>query len=270
SHDSTMRDIRNRRMMPERFAPIHVRQMHLDHWNTHGLDGVANRNAGVRVCARIDQEYVALAARLLNSIDDPAFAVRLKRLNPHFKLASQVLEFLVDIGQAGSAVDFRFAFAEEIQVGSMDHQHGHQPAGAARCCRASRLPGFGHHLPRSLLAFIEPHPQHDCKRGRRMLSTGQSSPESSWPALSASWYTSRRGKPVSRATTALACLSPRPASRSTSSASRTSIVTSTVSAAPPVLDISGAPATMIVISPSAGVVRNRRSSSPSVPRIVLS
>src|SRR5208282_951274 len=149
SHDSTMRDIRNRRMMPERFAPIHVRQMHLDHWNTHGLDGVANRNAGVRVCARIDQEYVALAARLLNSIDDPAFAVRLKRLNPHFKLASQVLEFLVDISQAGSAIDFRLAFAEKIQVGSMDHQHGHWPARAARYCRTSRLPGFGHHLPRS-------------------------------------------------------------------------------------------------------------------------
>src|SRR5208282_3728502 len=116
SHDSTMRDIRNRRMMPERLAPIHVRQMHFDHRNTHGLYRVANRNAGVRVRAGVNQQYVALAARLLNSIDDSAFAVRLKRLNPHFKLASQVLEFLVDIGQAGSAVDFRFAFAEEIQV----------------------------------------------------------------------------------------------------------------------------------------------------------
>ena len=71
----------------------------------------------------IDQQYVTLAARILNPIDDPAFAVRLKRLDLHFKFASQPLQFLVDIGQAGSAVNFGFAFAEQIKVGSMNHQH---------------------------------------------------------------------------------------------------------------------------------------------------
>src|SRR5208282_5280979 len=117
---------------------------------THGLDGVANRNAGVRVCARIDQEYVALAARLLNSIDDPAFAVRLKRLNLHLKFASQLLEFLVDISQAGAAVNLWLAFAEQIQVWSMDHQHRNRAARAARYDLTSRLPAFGpHHHPRS-------------------------------------------------------------------------------------------------------------------------
>src|ERR1035437_6223421 len=47
-------------------------------------------------------------------------------------------------------------------------------------------------IPAPLLAFIEPHPRCDCKRGHRMLSTGQSSLESSERDLRAFWYTSRR------------------------------------------------------------------------------
>src|ERR1700687_4908151 len=83
SHDSAMRDIGNRRMMPKRLAPIDVGEMYLDHPNAQRRDRVANRNAGVRVCAWIDQQYVALAARFLDPIDDPALAVRLKRLDLH-------------------------------------------------------------------------------------------------------------------------------------------------------------------------------------------
>ena len=74
----------------------------------------------MRVCARVDQQYVTFAASLLNSIDDPAFAVRLKRLNLHFEFASQLLQFLVDISEAGPAIDFGLAFPEQIKVGSMD------------------------------------------------------------------------------------------------------------------------------------------------------
>src|SRR5271154_2525475 len=55
SHDAAVRDIRNRRMMAERLAPIHVGQMHFDNRDIHGRDRVANRDAGMRVGARINQ-----------------------------------------------------------------------------------------------------------------------------------------------------------------------------------------------------------------------
>src|SRR5271166_1684461 len=136
--------------MPKRLPPIHIGKMHFDHWDVDGRDRVANCNAGMGVCAWIDQQYVALAARLLNSVDDPTLAVRLKRLNLHFEFASQLLELLVDISQAGSAVNLGLSFAKQIKVRSMNDQHRYRATPAALRSLITHLRSFSpRHHPRT-------------------------------------------------------------------------------------------------------------------------
>src|SRR6266446_2254079 len=171
AHDTAVRHVGNRRMMPERLAPVHVRQMNFDHRDFDGQNRVANRNAGMCVRAGVQQQYVALAARILDSIHDRALAVGLERLDFHFKFASQLLKFLVDIGEAGMTVNVRLSFSEQIQVGSMHDQHrdwiARRFAGQAFRLRANRPL----HHPHTAPIRIEPHGESDCKRADRYEST---------------------------------------------------------------------------------------------------
>src|SRR5581483_12294054 len=98
--------------MAKRLAAVHVREMNFDRRQAGGGDRVADRNAGVRVSRRIDQQGAGASARTLDTVNDRAFTVGLEGFHLKSELAAQLLKRAVDIVQPRTPVDFRLAFTK--------------------------------------------------------------------------------------------------------------------------------------------------------------
>src|SRR3546814_1948082 len=92
--------------------------MYFDKRNFDGGKRIAQRNAGVRICCRIDDDEIGLIlACRLYTVDEFAFVIALEgdAMRPAF--CCQVCKMLIDICQCLPSVDFWLACAEQIQIG---------------------------------------------------------------------------------------------------------------------------------------------------------
>ena len=124
--------------MPELLARVDVGEMDFDHRQIAGGDGIAQRDAGVRVTGGVDHDgNVRRAGGILNPRHQFAFVVGLAELNLRapFRLRAHGS---FDFRQCGGAVNFRLPLAEQVQVRAVEEKEFSR--GKTNCCaRGSQL-----------------------------------------------------------------------------------------------------------------------------------
>ena len=97
--------------------------MDLDERDGDRRDGVAQRNAGVRVGRRIDDDEAdTLAACGVDALDQGALVVALEGLELDARSFRPARQRTVDVGQRRCAIVLRFTCAEQVQVRPMNDQ----------------------------------------------------------------------------------------------------------------------------------------------------
>src|SRR5438309_7190213 len=115
--DDPDRDVREIGMPAERLAGVRVGQVHFDERHTGAEDGVAQRDAGVRERARIDDhECHGFGAGPMDAIDQLVFGVTLERDQLVPELAGHRRRALLNRLERVVAVYGRFPGAEQIEV----------------------------------------------------------------------------------------------------------------------------------------------------------
>ena len=115
--------LRNRfdeRDLAEVIAALRFREMHLDRTDLHRLDRIVDRDRGVSIGRRVDDERVELAAALLNPIDNHALVVRLTHLHRRAARLRNALDERDKIRIRPVTINLRLANAEKnANVGSI-------------------------------------------------------------------------------------------------------------------------------------------------------
>ena len=127
--------------LSERFAGVDVGNVDFDRGDCHRLERVQNRNACVGVSRGVNHNPVKLTVGFLDFVNNVALVVRLEALHLTVELFRpfpyQRKEHLVSL----SAVDFRLANAEHIDIGPVDYQNVfHCNSSKIRRTTASTLP----------------------------------------------------------------------------------------------------------------------------------
>ena len=124
SADNAVGEIGQVGMLAEFFTRMHIRQVNLDECYLRREEGIANRDAGVGIGRRVDDDEVDLVGPgLLDAIDDVALAVRLEGLQLYMLLLCKADQIPIDLGERIGAIDFRLACAEQVQIGAMYDQN---------------------------------------------------------------------------------------------------------------------------------------------------
>jgi hypothetical protein len=104
-------------MVSKGFTPVHVRDMDLDKWNAHRGECVAYGHAGMGEGCRVDQDEGHTGfASLMNPVDHDPFVVGLETVDRYPMLAGTAPEHVVNVSQAGAAINIRLALSQAIQV----------------------------------------------------------------------------------------------------------------------------------------------------------
>ena len=80
THNYRLRLVAKIAMMPKHLPLVRITDMTLDKRNIHTGERISNPNARMCVRAWIDHDSVDVAPRLVNTVDDGAFVVRLEAL----------------------------------------------------------------------------------------------------------------------------------------------------------------------------------------------
>ena len=88
----------------------------LDKFDKIGLDGIQKSDAGVRVCAGVDDDAIDSAKGLLNLVDQNALVVALEYFHLHVQRLRGVFDAGDKVGIGFRAVDARLTQAEHVQV----------------------------------------------------------------------------------------------------------------------------------------------------------
>jgi hypothetical protein len=124
SANNAVGEIGEVRMLAEFFARTHIRQMDFNECYLRREECIANRDAGVGIGRRVDDDEVDLVGPgLLDAIDDVALAVRLEGLQRDTLLLCKSNQIQVDLGERIGTIDFRLARAEQVQIGAMYDQN---------------------------------------------------------------------------------------------------------------------------------------------------
>ena len=95
---------------------VAVADMHFDHRERHGLDGIVQRHAVLREAGWIQQCAVRRIDVLVEKVNELAFVIRLEGDDLGAEFLAQLLELLQYLGERGGAVDMRLAPAEQVQI----------------------------------------------------------------------------------------------------------------------------------------------------------
>src|SRR6185437_12811401 len=119
AHD-TNRGRRKNEVMTLRLTRVHVGQMHFDERHRYGGECIAQRDARMRVRARVDKRSVGDAAQLLDSGHQIAFTVGLKKIQCRANLTAYSRETVLDLGKRLAPVDTGLANTEHIEIRAVD------------------------------------------------------------------------------------------------------------------------------------------------------
>ena len=108
--------------MPETLAGVDVADMHFDGRDFHRDQRVVQRDRGVRIAAGIDDDADRLLRmRLVDEIDQLAFAVGLPAIGLQAELRRRFRAQLLDIGERRMAVGLGLARPQQIEVRAVEH-----------------------------------------------------------------------------------------------------------------------------------------------------
>ena len=103
-------------------AAMNVRQMNFNYGNGNGGNSVAQSNAVVSECARVQQDEVVTPASFLNCLDEFAFVIRLQKIyRIYARFFSAHFQRFVYIVQRQSPVNFRLSRPQQIQIRSVQN-----------------------------------------------------------------------------------------------------------------------------------------------------
>src|SRR3954447_24662721 len=94
--------------------------MNFDYRSVERIESIEDRHRGVGKCRRIDRNAGGSITRLVNPVDDLVFAVALAELDFQLQLGCQRPARRLDIGEGFAPVDLRLAFAEQVEVGTVE------------------------------------------------------------------------------------------------------------------------------------------------------
>ena len=94
-------------MTAEFLARVHVADVDLDERDAHGEDRIAQRHAGVRQGARVDEDEIGLARGRLDPVDEVRLGIALEGVELVTEAPGQRPGSLFDVGQGGPAVETR-------------------------------------------------------------------------------------------------------------------------------------------------------------------
>jgi hypothetical protein len=131
---------------------MNVGQVHFDKGNRHRRQCVAQSDAGMGECSRIDQqEGDSIAWSGLDAVYELGLGVALEAVHLNTRLRTLIEEHSVDLGQRSVPVVFRFSGPQQIQVGTMKHQDLAQFLGH----RSRSLPQITGNCPAQLSVPVE-------------------------------------------------------------------------------------------------------------------
>src|SRR5215468_9101492 len=123
-------------MVTKIFAREDVADVHLDHRHRDRRNRVADRDRGVGISARIDDDAGGLAGGgPVDQIDDLALVVRLAELDRELVAPRGLAAKLLYVLERRAAIGLRLARAEEIEVGAVEDVDGFRHG---RSCRRDR------------------------------------------------------------------------------------------------------------------------------------
>src|SRR5512141_265386 len=95
--------------------------MHLDNGMIEGIQRVQDCDGRMRKGARIDGDAARGLARCVDPVDDFVLAVALMEVDLQLQFFSQRAAIALDIGQRFAPVNFRLAFAEQVEIWSVQY-----------------------------------------------------------------------------------------------------------------------------------------------------
>jgi len=111
-----------KRMMTEALAGVDVADVDLDGRDFDRDQRIVQRDRGVRVAARVDDDPRGLVGmRLVDEIDQLAFAVGLPAIGLETELRGGLSAKLLDIGKPRMAIGLGLAGPQQIEVGAVKH-----------------------------------------------------------------------------------------------------------------------------------------------------
>ena len=135
------------RVLADRLACVHVRDVHFDDRNRDRLDLAVQGDRRVRVGAGVEDDPCRLragAAGLVQPVDENAFVIALPEVERQAVRRRDFAADRLDIGERARAVDARLTRAEQIQIRAVEDVDGGHGAFRRRCSAAAariRRPG---------------------------------------------------------------------------------------------------------------------------------
>lgn len=118
--DAAAADGGDQRGVAELLAGLGIGEVHLDDGDADGADGVAQGHGGMRIGAGVEDYPGRPGARVVQGVDQRALVVRLGRAQFQAQLSGQAVQARLDLRQRELAIDARLAFAEQVQIGSIE------------------------------------------------------------------------------------------------------------------------------------------------------
>ena len=111
-------------MVAKCFPRMHIGQVYFNKRNLDGCQGVAQGNAGMGECGRVDDnKRRAVGVGGVNALDQHVFGVALQAVKAKSCCLGLRRQTGIDIGQRIGPVEMRLAHAKHIQVRAMQHQN---------------------------------------------------------------------------------------------------------------------------------------------------
>jgi hypothetical protein len=123
TRDHTIGAQRHVRVMPEALALVDVGNMHFQHWAIKRVEGIKDGNRRVGQRAGVDDDRSGLIAGRVDRANDLMFRVALHGLEAVAQAFGQAGAGFLDISEGVMAVNLWLAFAQQIEVWTIDQEN---------------------------------------------------------------------------------------------------------------------------------------------------
>lgn len=124
SADNRERVIAQVALMSEVLPSMDVGEVYLDEWDGYTGECISQRDTGMCQSTCVYDDVVGLSFRLMNSVDDETFVIRLECLefNVRSNAGRVVSQICFDLFESGLAVDLWFAGTQKVEVWTVDEK----------------------------------------------------------------------------------------------------------------------------------------------------
>ena len=110
-------------MVAKRLALMDVRQMNFDRGQPDCRDGIAYRDACMRIRGRIDDNTVVSGCTFLNPVHEFTFHIRLPDIDFHGEVVGQLGQGRIEAVQGLGPIDRLLSGSQQIQIGSVQDEY---------------------------------------------------------------------------------------------------------------------------------------------------